>query len=693
MKKKNMLFMFLSVFALGLTACGNNDSSSADDSTPSSADISTPSSADASTSSSVGGSTSSSNSTAPVTENISASVLRTIMGSFTSDGTMKISYTGGYLPKSYDNIHLAMEDKALETLYYDQNQDKYTDVMQIYNYSDIQCYKVLDADNVVKYAPYSDESGNYVAYDYALLSAYATSLRTTYFEKTVMDTYVVINQNARNLIASTIAATYYYPEYDGDIASMELTVANDVITNIKFATVQQTIQANVKATVSFDLNITNHGTTTIETDIKPYETYAEAKALGDALDALDGNVTIELAVTVEDRDDVYSEGLAYLFDDLFYLSVTSYDENDPYSEAFGYVDYPERNGIMQFVAEDGKFEATRLYQGYSVAEDVYAFEPSFVAPEMFEYKDGKYVTRSYSDISIVSPYLLVDFDGSLDYTGELAITLDDEGNLDTISYDVYFYTDATRTDTEVHHYTFSIIPNANKTVEVEGLNEFKDLLKIYASVTPDIIGIWADDEETYSVEINYGVFKINGEDVTLESVTQTSMTGKIGDVTYLVTYGEDEEHGVPCVDLTITNSVGSFTIRLYYAVSLIDQIADIYGISRLANPEDLGFEFFAIDDTYIEYGQVVLFYAGDFTETTIEEYANMLKAGSYIYDFTNADASQVFSGGSGTVAEYLGMEVVLVSAQYDRIEAIVGIGSYDYNGQTLLVVFILAIIQ
>ncbi|MCH5171931.1 MAG: hypothetical protein J1F31_03785 [Erysipelotrichales bacterium] len=673
MKKKSIAFMLLSIAALGLAACGTN----ASDSVPSES-TSTPDSVPSESTS-----TPDSTPTTPATEYISAAALRSIMGSFTADGTMTLNYTGGYLPTHYD-IHLAMDENAMETLYYDEGKDEFTGIQQIFNYADIQCYFVVDADNVVKYAPYYDSYGNYMAYDYTLLSAYTASFRTTYFEKTFMGTYAVVNQNARNLIASTLAATYYFEGY-GNVETMELTVENDEVTNVKFTTVKQTVQATVKVSVSYDLNLTKLGTTEIESDVKPYDTYPEAKALGDALDALEGNVTVNLTVTVEDSDEVYNEGTAYLFDDLFYLSLTTYGE-ETYTQAFGYVDYPEKDGMMQFIVDDeGNFEATSLYEGYSVAEDVSYFEPSFVAPEMFEYKDGKYVTRSYQDVGIVAPYIVVDFDGSIDYTGEIAITLDDEGNLDTISYDVYFYTDATRTDVEAHHYVLTITSNEEKVTDLKGLEDFKDILTIFSNLTSDMFGVWADEEETYTVEINYAIFKINDVNVTLENVTQTSLTGKIGDTTYVATFGEDDETGEPYIDLVID---GGEAIRLYYAVSIIDQIADIYGITRLANPEDLGFEIFSIDDTYFEYGQVALFYSGDFTETTIEEYADMLKAGSYIYDFTNIDASEVFTNGSGTVAEFLGVDVVLVSAKYD---AIVGIGSYEYEGQTLLFVFILAI--
>ena len=670
MKKKSIVFMLLGIAALGLAACDSGSNPSTDDSTPSTSD---------------------STSTSPVTpidDYISANALRSIMGSFTANGTMKISYTGGYLPNTIP-VYLAMDVDALETL------DDNGYIQQRYNYGDVQCYYVVDVDNVVRFAPYTDEYGNYLAYNFELLSAYTASLRTSYFEKNVMGNYTVINQNARNLIASALAATYYYEDF-GDIETMELVVENDVVTDVKFSTYPLSIQSNVRATVTYDLEISNHGVTVIESDVKPYDTYPEAKALGDALKALGSNVTLDLTVTVEDSSEIYNKGTAYIFDDLYYGSFSTFANGGTRTQSFGYVDYPELNGMMQFsVDENGVFESTYLYEGFSIIDAGLDYGATYVAPELFEYRNGKYVTRNYQDTNIVAPYILMDFDGSADYASEIAITLDATGNINTISYDVYFYTDSTQTDTEVHHYVYRVTPNENKETDLENLKDFRDTLTAFASLDSNMLHFWADEDRDYVVELYYGLFKINGEAVNITGITNTSITGKIDDDVYVVSLSEAniDDETVLCIDLTINDGE---TIKLFYFYAYFENDIWALGMSKFANPEDLGLTFYAHDTSLLDYGQFIMLFEGDVTSALIDEYVNvLLTTSSYVYNISNVASSEIFSGGSdslsvaGFVSSIFDNQFNFKAVVMDSNFTMIAIGTYTFEGQTYLVMWIL----
>ena len=662
MKKKNMLMMFLSVFALGLTACNS------DNSTPSTSDNST---------------------TPPVDDGISTNALRSIMGSFTANGKMKISYTGGYLPVT-EAVYLAMDANALETLDVDGN------IQQIFNINDAQSYYYVNVDNTIAVGRYADNYGNAVPYEFELLSAYTTSLRASYFEKNLMGNYTVINQTARQVIASTLAATYYYEDF-GTIDSMELVVNNDVVTNVKFKTSPIVIQSNVSATIEFDLEITNHGTTVIESDVKPYETYPQAKALGNAFKALE-NVTIDLTVTIEDTDEVYYKGTSYMFDDFYYGSLSIFDDDGTYTQSFGYVDYPELDGMMAFnVDENGMFESVNLYNGFSVIDAGLEYGASYVAPEMFEYKNGKYVTRATRDVARLARYLIMDFDGSSDYASELTLTLDGNGNLNTISYDVYFYTDATQTAVELHHYVYKITSNENKETNLDNLNAYKENLTKFADVDSDMLYFWADESRDYIVQLYYGLFKINGELLNITSIDETTITGTINEDEYVVTLteakiDEDDEEEVLCVTLKINEDE---EIKLFYSNAFFENDIWALGVASFVNPEDMGLKFYAHDTSLLDYNQFLMFFEGDVNSDFIAEYVDsILENTSYVYDISNLSASDILSGGSNLkMTEFISyifsnefnFEAVLMNSNYTMI----AIGSYEFEGQTYLVIWML----
>ncbi|MCH5180249.1 MAG: hypothetical protein J1F32_03465 [Erysipelotrichales bacterium] len=627
MKKKSLAFMFLSVAALGLTACGDKGSEA-----------------------------SNGTSTNPhVGENISVAGLKSIFNSFTAKGSMIISYNDGTLPEIYD-VYLAMTDEGLET--YDEN---YEEITQVLNIDGVQGYYVLDADNVVKYAPYYDQNYNYIEYGFSLLADHQSAFKTTYFEMTESGTYAVTNQNVRNLIASTLAATYYYTDYYGDIATMELTVENDKVTTVTFDTEKIAVDNLTEASIHYELEISKHGTTEIECKLEPYATYPEAKALGDAFKALGSNVTVELTIS-SDSGKVYGEGKAYLFDDLYYVSYTDYMYDGYFSETFGYVEYS--SNLLGFTVNDGDISAEGIYTGYSLKTAGLQYVGSGVAPEMFEYTDGKYVSRSYRDVQVLAPWLFVDFDGYAAYTDKLTITLDEEGNLDNISFVLWFYVDETRTDVEAHNYVVKVTPNEDKVTDVEGLDDFKGAVAAFAAarVNSEMFGIWADEEETYSVEIDYGMLKINGERAKITSVSQTSVTGKIGSTVYTASYGQELESGYYYVDLSID---GGEAIRLYYAGSFIDDIASYLGIEKLVKPEDFGLTIADWDDTYLYSNkQVLLYYFSEdgITSELFESYVDELTSSTgYYYDITDELAAEFLQGvnTNKTLGEYLGYTYVL----------------------------------
>ncbi len=660
MKKKNIPFLVLSLLAFGLSSCDPDD----------------------------GGITN------PKTENISLQALSSIMDSFTSRGLMSIDFGDGYLPQVLD-VYVAMDENAMEDLYNNS-------IEQVVNNEGYQCAYIRNVNNKIELARYTNTYGEYLPYDYSVLKDNSESLkylRTIYFEKTETGTYVVTNQMTRNLIAETLASTYYSPDSYANISEMELIVENDKITSVNFKT-DTFSYVGIDTTISYDLTISGHGTTTISPVLQPYSTYPEAAALGEAFKKIGNNVDAELSVNVKGKTEVINSGKAHLFDDLYYLSFTQKDTSgSDYTQEFGYLKYPEKGGYMQFtIDEEGAINAGQIIRRKAIENSGahLQYDVANVAPEMFKYSNGKYVTRSPEDVALLASYVVIDFDGVASYADEIAITLNDDGEIDTISYELSFYTDYTHTTTEVHQYKLTIKNNENKTSNIEGLSEFKQELTEYSKVNEDLFGSWTNSAKDRTVDIRYCLFNIDDQEAELSINSESNITGTIGEHTFTVELVT--ESSVTYLEIS---EDGGEKVRLYR--DEINSMANELHVNKLLDPksEDLGVNFYFCDDSILLSGQSILYYDGEkIDNTTISAYFEALTTNTeYKTDVTDSLARNIISSSAtGTMAEYLTayMSEVFEDAEIkmvaeDANNTLVAVGTRTLGNTTYLMVWIICL--
>lgn len=683
MKKK---FLLLPVMMLALAACNSGTSEPVSE-TPASAEPTT--------------SVSEPVSTEPVPEYISAAALKSLMGSITIDGTLTSDYGDDDVEETPFILELA--EDAIEVMY----EDYYGDVVdnKYFNVDGKVAKYIHDADNVIKPQFFLDDDGEEIEYPFSVLTQ-ASYVSVSNIEKTAEGTYTVNSQDLRDAVASAVAA-YMFDSESASVVSMELGVEDDKVTSVKFQTNEYTVKgyySTYTVTDTYELNLSRHGETTVEHGLEAYETYEEAAALNEAFAKLSQNVTAHLVTTTD--DEVTLEADVYFVEGLNYFDVTSYSKKevvvepeepvvpeepeqpeepitrDPASveesetstsveepvapeepeqpqteiitvaenEKFGYVAYPEINGSMEFTVEDGKIVA----QAPS-AEAIGEYPLSFVAAEMFEYKDGKYVTRNATDAATVAQYVLL----TNDQPEQLVVEILEDGSL-KFSYEAETY-EIDREANDIIYHTevneMTLVANEEKVTPIDAeLTVFKGLLTSFAALPEDMMLPWSNTVAGHAVTVTYGLVVVDGKTLAVTEVGENYVAGTIGEHEVKVMYvAAESEDSQDVVGLYIDED--SPIVLTIDALNYYGQYLGFPELSALS-----GLELGYLDDDYLSSGMVTFGYFGEnATEDYLAAYAKELVAAGY-YDISKLPSSQLFTNGSEdeTIAEYMGVEVVLI---------------------------------
>ena len=144
---------------------------------------------------------------------------------------------------------------------------------------------------------------------------------------------------------------------------------------------------------------------------------------------------------------------------------------------------------------------------------------SQISPDMFEYKDGKYVTRNADDASNVGAYLL--HDGSEEYVSEISIELDEDKNM-KVSYEYEAtISDSSTTLTSKNVMTFCDYDDS--AISFLKLNDMEENLKIAKNIPSNMVNTWLNGST--SVSISKYVVNIDGNILKISEIKDGVIKG------------------------------------------------------------------------------------------------------------------------------------------------------------------------
>lgn len=652
----NKKFLLIPIALLALAACNKNGGSNSVSGSTNAPSTGT------STDTSTGTSTGTSTSVAPQKEYISATALQSIMGTFSMTGTM-----------SSEDISDTESEPEESSLLYNYAGDSVEwgyaelgETIEPEKYFNINGYVeryYLDVDNVVKHGQVvnTDETTGEqtpIAWPFAGLGK-NSNMTIKAFEKTAEGVYTVTNQATRNAIAEVVAAQNYETSTDCYVESMTVKVEDEKITNIKFETTAYDYSFSLwgmdfsfKLKDSYDLDISNHGTTVVENDIVAYETYPEAAALTAAFKKLTGNLVVKETATLNDAD--YADIKVYFTDEAYYgeSSVTNEDDGTKVTKA-GYYAMASTGYIYEFtVGTDNAITTDSVYEGYTLATAGLTYLGNIVAGEMFKYENGKYVTRSALDAQNVGQYLLVD--GNESSLTELSVTLTSDNSIDEITYQV-------AASAGTFKFTVKFEGNESGALPIEGFDAYKVELATYASIAEDAMGYWIDMTNNVSIDVSYKGVYYGGEKVENVTVSEAGavISGVVNEKAITITL-------VPAAD---ANSDATLSIAYddKTAVAVFDYLSlvtNYYGIPSIPFAQNATDYAFEQDE---ETGAIYFAFYGenDYTAEDLATYVAAIVATKGYTDVSSLSSDQAFTNGTAdqTIAEYLGVTTVLLDAE------------------------------
>lgn len=607
-------------------------------------------------------STNPSTSVAPQKEYISATALQSIMGTFSMSGKMtSVDISDAESEPEESSLLYNYAGDSVEWGYAEIGET--IDAEKYFNINGYVERYYLDADNVVKHAQIvnTDETTGEqtpIAWPFIGLGK-NSSMTVKAFEKTAEGVYTVTNQTARNAIAEVVAAQNYETSTDCYVESMTVKVENEKITNIKFETTAYDYSFSLWGMDfsfvlkdSYDLDISNHGTTVVENDIVAYETYPEAAALTAAFKKLTGNLVVKETATLNNAD--YADIKVYYTDEAYYgeSSVTDEDDGTKVTKA-GYYAMASTGYIYEFtVGTDNTITTDNVYQGYTLETAGLTYLGNIVAGEMFKYENGKYVTRSPLDAQNVGQYLLVD--GNESSLTELAVTLTSDNSIDEITYQV-------AASAGTFKFTVKFEGNESGTLPIEGFDAYKVELATYATIDEDAMGYWIDITNNVSIDVSYKGVYYGGEKVENVTVSEAGavISGVVNEKAITITL-------VPAADANsdATLSIaydGKTAEAVFDYLSLVTNYYGIPSIPFAQNTTDYAFE----QDE--ETGAIYFAFYGenDYTEADLATYVATIVATKGYTDVSSLSSDQAFTNGTAdqTIAEYLGVTTVLLDTE------------------------------
>lgn len=328
-------------------------------------------------------------------------------------------------------------------------------------------------------------------------------------------------------------------KYTGGIKTFEIQVEDGKAKKLIYTTDYQHDNGSTYY-VGGDIDITG-GVSLPAEYVHDYPDQPELKA---ALEKAAAATSYTVDQTVEGSDEHVK---AYFKDDLVWV-----DQPD---DAYGYVVRPDRNAWrFQFNGSDMVIDSTPA--AGSIAAVAATFIPLVASYSMFKLVDGKYVLRQ-EDIdnygtALVS-YCAMPFATGLEqqnlfnnYAFELAIILDEEGDLDKVEV------------------TYAVLSNTISTVTLTlDFNDFNsaqlptdlqlDQDVINGTIDATYVGTWRDTNSGMRVDITPDNIAVNGIPARKVTKGADSYTAEVGGLTYTFSM----QNGV----LTLQEGSNSYTLR------------------------------------------------------------------------------------------------------------------------------------
>lgn len=453
-------------------------------------------------------------------EYISVTALKSLFNSYTVEGTYVYAQRSGFettgtqisLKTRYqtDGIELSitLNGNSVERQFVNSNGY----VAQWYH----------DVDNKVKLQYVAASSGTN-AVSWSFNNDFDSIVSVKDFVKQEDGTYSVVNADTRTAFATAMAmGAVQIGAYDPNslsIAKMNVKVEEDKITEVSFES-EEYISSMVRYKDTATFTITHHDDTKVKCELEAYDTYPEANALKEAFDKVGHKTHAKIttnntyrAGTTQKRQTV--ETNVYMNENLYYFERTNNNETSrqglTHSDVVG--------GTVIFTSDaSGNLTVTNTYDNVKLSDTIYYSRLDQISPEMFEYVDGKYVTRNADDAYHVGSYLLQD--GAEEYISELSIELDENKNI-KVSYE---YTAQVTNQTIViskNEMTFGEYKDSD--VAFLKLDAMEDKLSIAKDIPANMVNTWAKGKN--SVTVSKYVVNVNGSILDIKEIKDGVIKG------------------------------------------------------------------------------------------------------------------------------------------------------------------------
>ncbi len=462
-------------------------------------------------------------------EYISLTALKSIFDSYTVEGKYTYAQRSGF---SSTGLNISLKTRyqtgGIELSVYAKTSSQVVDVnAQFVNSNGYVAQWYHAADNTIKLQYLSSSSGSGAA-TWSFDNDFDSIVSVKDFVKQADGTYSVVNADTRTAIATAVAMGAVqigaYNPSSVEIAKMSVTVENDKISGVTFESKEYVSTNNIVYKDLGDFTFTYQGATEVKCELTTYDTYAEANALKEAFDKIGRRTKAKITsnntykVSGGSSQSQKVETNVYMNENLYYIENNNLKTNVTSRQGLAHSDAV--GGTVIFKSdEDGNLTVTNAYENVELSQTIYYPRMNQISPDMFEYKDGKYVTRNADDASNVGEYLL--HDGSEEYVSQISIELDADKNM-KVSYEYEAaINDSSTTVISKNVMTFGDYDDS--AISFLKLNDMEENLKIAKNIPSNMVNTWLNGST--SVSISKYVVNIGGNILKISEVKDGVIKG------------------------------------------------------------------------------------------------------------------------------------------------------------------------
>ena len=462
-------------------------------------------------------------------EYISLTALKSIFDSYTVEGKYTYAQRSGF---SSTGLNISLKTRyqtgGIELSVYAKTSSQVVDVnAQFVNSNGYVAQWYHAADNTIKLQYLSSSSGSGAA-TWSFDNDFDSIVSVKDFVKQADGTYSVVNADTRTAIATAVAMGAVqigaYNPSSVEIAKMSVTVENDKISGVTFESKEYVSTNNIVYKDLGDFTFTYQGATEVKCELTTYDTYAEANALKEAFDKIGRRTKAKITsnntykVSGGSSQSQKVETNVYMNENLYYIENNNLKTNVTSRQGLAHSDAV--GGTVIFKSdEDGNLTVTNAYENVELSQTIYYPRMNQISPDMFEYKEGKYVTRNADDASNVGEYLL--HDGSEEYVSQISIELDADKNM-KVSYEYEAaINDSSTTVISKNVMTFGDYDDS--AISFLKLNDMEENLKIAKNIPSNMVNTWLNGST--SVSISKYVVNIGGNILKISEVKDGVIKG------------------------------------------------------------------------------------------------------------------------------------------------------------------------